>query len=82
MDQCTQNYECLVVSNNTQSNKIEDIIFWYKAELHGDFRIGAPEFWGHSAAHYMEAETAETNRYDPSAGTRLKGPAIQVRKGN
>ena len=80
MDQCTQNYECLVVSNNTQSNKIEDIIYWYKAEMHGDFRIGAPEFWSHSAAHYLEADAAETNKYDPSAGQRLKGPQIQVRK--
>jgi hypothetical protein len=82
MDQCTTNYECLVVSNNTQSNKLEDIIFWYKAELHGDFRIGAPEFWSHSAAHYIEADAAETNKYDPSAGQRLKGPQITIRKQN
>jgi hypothetical protein len=82
MDQCTQNYECLVVSNNTQSNKLEDIIFWYKAELHGDFRIGDPRFWEHSAAHYIEAENAETNKYDPSAGQRLKGPQITIRKQN
>jgi len=82
MDQCTTNYECLVVSNNTTSNKIEDIIFWYKAEIHGDFRIGAPEFWSHSAAHYIESQTAESNRYDPSNSVKLKGPAIQVRKGN
>jgi hypothetical protein len=80
MDQCTQNYECLVVSNNTQSNKIEDIIYWYKAEIHGDFRIGLPEFWSHSAAHYMEAETAETNKYDSSAAIKLRGPEIKVRK--
>ena len=81
MDQCTTNYECLVVSNNTQSNKIEDIIYWYKAEIHGDFRIGLPEFWGHSAQHYRDSEEAEVNRYDPNAGVRLKGPQIQVRKG-
>lgn len=80
MDQCTQNYECLVVSNNTQSNKLEDIIYWYKAEIHGEFRVGAPEFWQHNAHHYRDAEEAEINRYDPSQGTRLKGPAIQVRK--
>jgi hypothetical protein len=81
MDQCTTNYECLVVSNNTQSNKIEDIIYWYKAEIHGDFRIGLPEFWGHSAQHYRDSEEAEVNKYDPNAGVRLKGPQIQVRKG-
>ena len=31
MDQCTENYECLVISNNAKSNKLEDQIFWYKA---------------------------------------------------
>ena len=82
MDQCTQNYECLVVSNNTQSNKLEDIIYWYKAEIHGEFRIGLPEFWGHSATHYRDSEEAEINKYDPNAGHKLKGPAIQVRKAN
>ena len=34
MDQCTENYECLVVSNNAKSNKLEDQIFWYKATGH------------------------------------------------
>jgi len=28
----------------------------------------------------LEADAAETNKYDPSAGQRLKGPQIQVRK--
>jgi hypothetical protein len=77
MDQCTTNYECLVLDNTTQSNKLEDIIFWYRAELHGDFRIGAPEFWAHSAAHMREKEG---NGYDAGAARRLKGPAIQVKK--
>ena len=31
MDQCTENYECLVISNNAKSNRLEDQIFWYKA---------------------------------------------------
>jgi hypothetical protein len=78
MDQCTQNFECLVLDNTSQSNKLEDIIYWYKAEFHGDFRIGAPEFWAHSAAHMRNKEG--NNEYDPSAARKLKGPAIQVRK--
>ena len=32
MDQCTENYECLVINNNSKSNKLQDQIFWYKAE--------------------------------------------------
>ena len=33
MDQCTENYECLVVSNNAKSNKLEDQIFGTKQLL-------------------------------------------------
>jgi hypothetical protein len=77
MDQCTQNYECLVIDNTSQSNKLEDIVFWYKAEMHGDFRIGAPEAWAHSNAQKKEDDA---NSYDARAAARLKGPAVSVRK--
>ncbi len=80
MDQCTQNYECLVINNNTQSSKLDDCVFWYKAEMHGDFRLGAPEFWRMSAEHYHEQEGLGGDSYDPAAARRLKGPQIQVRK--
>lgn len=76
MDQCTQNYECLVIDNTSQSNKLEDIVFWYKAEMHSDFRIGAQEAWAHSNAQ----NAADANQYDPRAAARLKGPSVQVRK--
>ena len=78
MDQCTQNFECLVICNNSASNKLEDLIFWYKAEMRPEFKIGAPELWSHSAAVYKEQE--EMNSYDPTRANKLKGPPIQVRK--
>jgi hypothetical protein len=81
MDQCTQNYECLVISNNTQSNKLEDIVFWYKASLHGEFRIGDPRFWQHNATYYRDKEEEDINLYDPTRQTSTrKGPVIEVRK--
>ncbi len=80
MDQCTQNYECLVISNNTQSNKLEDAVFWYKAALHGEFRIGDPRFWQHNATYYRDKEEEDINIYDPNQPKALKGPQIQVRK--
>jgi hypothetical protein len=80
MDQCTQNYECLVVDNTSQSSKLEECVFYYKAELHPDFRIGAPEFWAHSANHYRGTDEENVNEYDPNSARRLRGPAIQVRK--
>jgi hypothetical protein len=80
MDQCTQNYECVVINNNSLSNKLEDIVFWYKAQIHGEFRIGAPEFWQHSALHYKPKNYEEGDEYDPMAAKKLRGPVIQVRK--
>jgi hypothetical protein len=75
MDECTQNYECLVMNNNSQSNKLEDICFWYKADLHGEFKIGAQQFW-----QLSQNRGSDGDSYDPSAARRLRGPAINVRK--
>ena len=45
LDSCTENYECLVIDNNTRSKQLEDRVFWYRAELHENFRLGGKEFW-------------------------------------
>jgi len=37
---CTNNYGCLVLDCTSKSDKIEDIVFWYKAELGKQFKIG------------------------------------------
>ena len=78
MDACTQNYECVVINNNSLSNRLEDIVFYYKADMHGDFKIGAPEIWAQSQ-HLKKKSPEEEDDYDPSAIKR-KGPLIQVRK--
>ncbi len=45
MDSCTENYECLVIDNTSKSNKLEDIVYWYKAPERPPFKIGASQFW-------------------------------------
>ena len=45
MDQCTENFECLVINNNAKSNKLTDQVFWYKAEPHDDVKLGSREYW-------------------------------------
>ena len=45
MDACTEDYNCLVIHNNAKSNRLEDQVFWYKADSHPDFRLGHPSFW-------------------------------------
>ena len=52
MDQCTENYECLVINNNAKSNKLSDQVFWYKAEPRPDFKIGGPSYWDYSDKNY------------------------------
>lgn len=75
MDQCTENYECLVINNNAKSNKLEDQIFWYKAMPHGDFKLGAKEFWDISKDLGSDDEEED---FDPRKST--KGPLINVKK--
>jgi len=76
MDQCTENYECLVIANNAKSNKLEDQIFWYKATSHNDFRLGSKEFWEMSKD--LNSDDDEDDNYDPKA--HKKGPQINVKK--
>ena len=76
MDQCTENYECLVISNNAKSNKLSEQIFWYKASAHNDFRLGSKEFWEMSKD--LNSDDDEGDDYDPKVGH--KGPRINVKK--
>jgi len=55
MDQCTENYECLVINNNAKSNKLTDQVFWYKADIHEDFKIGGPSFWDYSNKNTLKS---------------------------
>jgi hypothetical protein len=78
MDQCTENYECLVINNNVKSNKLQDQVFWYKAENHNDFRLGSKEFWELSKNYNSDEEE---EKYDPNANKkRGNGQKINVKK--
>ena len=45
LNECTQNYECIVIKNNSLSSKIEDCVFWYKAEPHPEFQVCQQKYW-------------------------------------
>jgi hypothetical protein len=80
MDQCTENFECLVINNNSKSNKLHDQIFWYKAEPHADFRLGSKEFWELSKDFNSDDEDGNT-AYDPgNEKKRGAGQKISVKK--
>lgn len=73
MDQCTENYECLVIYNNAKSNNIEDQVFWYKAESHPAFKIGAPAFWQYHNENYTKNDEDE---FDSSAINKKRNRTI------
>jgi len=52
LTQCTENYECLVLNVRSTSNKIEDVVFWYKAKIGRKFKIGSLALWQHHRLHY------------------------------
>ena len=80
MDQCTADYECLVIDNTTKSNKIEDMVFWYKADSHPPFKIGAPAFWEYHSNNFTGGNDTDPD-IDDVARERRKGPLINVKKG-
>jgi hypothetical protein len=68
MDQCTENYECLVINNNSKSNKLTDQIFWYKAEAHSNFKLGSKEYW--KMSENMKDRSEDADAYDPTTGKK------------
>lgn len=85
MDQCTENYECLVIHNGAKTNRIEDCVFWYKANPHPDFKIGSRDHWLKSAEYERMKEAAEAaGESGPSLSTTNaaahRGPIVTVKK--
>jgi hypothetical protein len=71
MTACTENYECLVLDNTSKSNKIQDCVFWYKAKVHTNFRIGSPAIWDFHKRHYNP-------KHDSSDQKKLTGEKKQT----
>lgn len=67
LDQCTQNFECLVIDLKSKSTRIEDQVFYYKAEPHESFRVCAPEWWAHTDNLCPVAEAPTTTTIAPDA---------------
>ena len=83
MDQCTENFECLVINNNSKSSKLEDQCFWYKGSDHPDFRLGADILWKQSSNMALNDDSDDENpdflsSYNNSKNNRK--PRLEVKK--
>jgi hypothetical protein len=78
LTKCTENYGCLVLDNTVQSNRLEDCVFWYKADPRADFRMGSPLMWHYHSRHYNPYYDNEA----PAAGGAKAGakrrPAVKM----
>lgn len=81
MDACTENYECLVLDNTSKSNKITDCVFWYKAPIRKNFRVGAPIFWQQHQRQYNPRHVTTGVAQSSEVTKRARGaPSITVKK--
>ena len=79
MDQCTENYECLVICNGVQSNKLEDQVFWYKASNHPPFRMCDDSLWADNKP-FSSTLLAQDEYTDGSMKKKNSGPWVHVKK--
>lgn len=82
MDQCTENFECLVINNNSKSSKLEEQVYWYKGADHPDFRLGADILWKQSSMALNDDSDDENpdflSSYNNSKNNRK--PRLEVKK--
>jgi hypothetical protein len=79
MDQCTENYEGLVICNNVSSNKLEDQVFWYKASEHPPFRLCDASLWNDNRP-FQSAMLAADEYNASSLRKKNAPPSVWVKK--
>lgn len=62
MDRYTDRFDFVVIAKNATytSDRWEDRVFWYTAELHPPFKVGADEFWEMSRKAEADAANKDT----------------------
>ena len=80
MNQCTENYECLVIDNTTKSNKLEDQVYWFKADVLPKFRVCSPEYWAHAATYSRNKDRDEDDDFDPTTGGARRRFHLNVKR--
>jgi hypothetical protein len=79
MDQCTENYECLVIANGVQSNKLDDQVFWYKASDHPQFKMCGDSLWNDNKP--FSSSMLAQDEYNPdNMRKKNSSPWVHVKK--
>jgi hypothetical protein len=90
LEQVTQDYGCLVINNRANGNKLEDQVFWYKADPNKKLKMCDNELWDIQALqdekekHSSYNDDADEDEdYDPNLIIKKKNTCkITVKKNN
>ena len=64
-DVITDGFGCMVINVRSRSNKLEDIVFWYEADVRNNFTVGSKEMWqAHNELSMDEDEEEGEELYD------------------
>jgi len=87
MDQCTENFECIVINKRTVSNALNDQVFWYKAKVGHKFKMCSQEIWNMQRVDEerrsmgLAEEIDPDDDYNPSVmRPRKNQPKIRVKR--
>jgi hypothetical protein len=68
LNKCTKNYGCLVIDNCSNSDRLEDQVFWYRADVNrpdnDNFKLCYPIFWKNNDVFLDSKGKKEDERYD------------------
>lgn len=56
MNQCTQNFGCMIVDNTTTSSALEDCVFYMQPKRRENFQIGSSAMWNYHNRRYDQAK--------------------------
>ena len=73
-------YECLVIDNTTKSNKLEDMVFTYRAEMHAPFKLDGitPESSTESVPEASTESVPEANPEPVPEASPESTPSIEA----
>jgi hypothetical protein len=84
---CTQDNECIVLDNRSLSYNVNDCVFFYKATMGLNYRLGTPRDWAEvnrlSRIPVDEVEQRENSEHDfieAYAKKKRKAPKLLVKK--
>ncbi len=81
--ECTNNYECLVLDNNSNSTNVTKCVYWWKATPDRKFKIGSPQLWEYLNSRYdpRRNNNDEDDNIGPERNSGIavsKGPMVEI----